>query len=61
MLGDPRRMEKTEEAAQEVKPSRFKFVKLEERIAPRHDKYGGNHGNNCHYNPHGKLVGCGND
>ena len=28
---------------------RFLIVKLEERIAPT-----------CHYNPHGKRVGCGN-
>ena len=27
---------------------RFQIVKLEERIAPT-----------CHYNPQGKLVGCG--
>ena len=27
---------------------RFLIVKLEERIAPT-----------CHYNPHGKKVGCG--
>lgn len=32
------------------KPERFKFVKLEERIAPA-----------CHYNAKaGKYVGCGN-
>ena len=35
----------------------------EERIAPRHARghYPGYYrgSGNCHYNPHGKLVGCG--
>ena len=40
-----------EQKTNETKKPRFKIEKLEERIAPK----------NCHYNPHGKLVGCGKD
>ena len=50
MLRDPKQAENTVQVRKDKKSGRFQFVKLEERIAPA----------NCHYNPHGKKVGCGN-
>jgi hypothetical protein len=50
MLREPRKAEHTVQVRKDKKSGRFQFVKLEERIAPT----------NCHYNPQGKKVGCGN-
>jgi hypothetical protein len=46
MLREPRQVEKVEAIASPRKSpskSRFQFVKLEERIAPRHHHKGGGH------------------
>ena len=56
-----------EQKTTETKKPRFKIEKLEERIAPGGLKHPGgphgrgyyNGGGGCHYNPHGKVVGCG--
>ncbi len=55
-----------EQKTTETKKPRFKIEKLEERIAPGSLKHPGPHGGGyynsgggCHYNPHGKVVGCG--
>jgi hypothetical protein len=47
MLREPRKIEKAAEIQQTAKKGRFRFVKLEARIAP------------LHTNPHGKKVGHG--
>jgi len=55
MLREPSLKKAAPEAGPSDKQPRFKLVKLEERIAPRRGKHPGG----CHYNPQGKLVGCG--
>jgi len=47
MLREPKKAERRSQVRLARKPGRFQLVKLEERIAPT-----------CHYNPHGKKVGC---
>lgn len=49
MLREPKKIQNQSQTKDSSrKPGRFRFVKLEERIAPA-----------CHYNPQGKKVGCG--
>ncbi len=59
MLREPRKTEQPVQLKKDKQTGRFQIVKLEERIAPFHAGNHGKQGNNkCHYNPHGKLVGC---
>ena len=60
MLREPRKTEKPVQLKKDKQTGRFQIVKLEERIAPRHAPGHGKHPiGACHYNPQGKLVGCG--
>jgi hypothetical protein len=47
MLREPKKVQRQSQAGVGKKSKRFRFVKLEERIAPK-----------CHYNPQGQKVGC---